>query len=103
MNTPNRMAAVDRKQSILDGAVKLAQRQHYATITRDQLASACDVAGALINHYFGTIEKLRDEIVKEAVRREVLRVVAQGIIAKHPATRRASLDLRRRALASLTR
>jgi hypothetical protein len=39
--------------------------------------------------------------MREAVRRQILAIVAAGVIDKHPAVRHASRDLKTRALESL--
>jgi AcrR family transcriptional regulator len=95
------MAADARRQQILDGAVQLAREVGYRDMSRDQLATRLGVAVGLINHYFETMAALRTEVLREAVRRELLPLIAAGVIDRHLAVRHVSRDLKQRALASI--
>lgn len=100
MNTPNRLPADARVKQILDEALRQAEASGYANLTRDQVAHGANCAPGLVSHYFGTMDALRTAVLRAAVQREVLRVVAQGVIAKHFAVRHISRDLKTRALAA---
>lgn len=100
MTTPNRLPASDRKQQILSTALHLAESHGYSNVTRQHVADALNLAPGLISHYFGTMESLRYALMQEAVRGEVLRVIAQGVVAKHAVAMRAPKVLRARALAA---
>lgn len=97
-----RTAPATREQQILDAAVRLAESHGYMNITRTQIAQAAGVADSLVSCYLGTMAKMRERVMREAVRGEVLRVVAQGIACKDRIANRAPRELRERALASIT-
>lgn len=88
-----------RKKQLLDVARAQAEKSGYASLTRDGITGAAGVASGQLNRLFGTLDGLRTELMKQAVRDGHLRIVAQGIIGGHPIARRASRDLRARALA----
>lgn len=74
----------DRQLQILTMALKLATTHGYMNVTREVLADRCGVAPALVNHYFGTMKKLRRAVIGEAIRTEALAVLLQGIAARDP-------------------
>lgn len=103
MTTINRLPANDRKGQILAEAVRASDIYGYANVTRQMIADALNLAPGLVSHYFGTMDDLRAAVMREAVSRELLRIVAQGVINKHPVAQRARRDLKTRALAFITR
>jgi AcrR family transcriptional regulator len=98
--TTDRLPANARQQQILDEALRSAEVYGYTNITRQMIADHLDIAPGLVSHYCGTMDELRRTVMRHAVQQERLRVVAQGIIAKHPVAMRAPRELRARALAA---
>ena len=91
-----------RRNEILDSALKLAEKSNYNSITRDAIADHAGVSVGLVTHYFGTMPKLKRDVMRIAVRTESLPVIAQGLVAKDSHAVKASDDLKQRALASLS-
>ena len=87
-----------RLAEILKAALVVATRGHYARMTRAQIAEQAGVAGSLVQHYLGTMPKLREAVMREAVERQCLAVIAQGLLAKDPHALCAPEALRRQAL-----
>lgn len=83
---------------ILDAALAMAVRHTYQAMTRRHVALHMGASPSLISHYFGDMDGLRDEVMREAVARPHLQVLAQGIAARHPIAMRASAELRLRAM-----
>lgn len=69
-----------RKEQMLTAALSLAEQSHYLTITRNEIARALGVSGPAVQYHFKTMKRLRAELVRAAVEREVLAVVAQAIL-----------------------
>lgn len=90
-----------RKENILAVALPLAAEYGYTKITRDQVAAAAGVSGPVLNYHFGSMVTFRWQLMRYAVQKECLPVVAQGVVAGDERTLEASPDLRRKALASL--
>jgi AcrR family transcriptional regulator len=86
-----------RKAEILTAALDLACLTHYSTVTRDQVATAAGVSPAAVQYHFSTMTKLRGEVMRAAVKREVLLVVAQGLLAKNAHVVAISEELRAKA------
>lgn len=96
-----RLAPDVRSGQILAAAVKLAKAKGFAALTRDSIAEEAQVSTGLVSNYFGSMDDMRNEVMKVAVRDEILPIVAQGIVANNRFAKRAPVTLRQRALASL--
>ena len=87
----------DRAQEILEAAVALATDLGLHNVTRDGVAERARVSTALVNRYWGTIAALLDQVVATAVERELLPILAQAILDKHPLALSAPRRLQERA------
>lgn len=93
-----RMKPEVRREYILGVALSLAEAKHYLKMTRFQLAEECDVSEGLITHYFGTMTRLRRDVMRHAIKERRLPVIAQGLTANDPHARKAPTQLQREAL-----
>lgn len=75
----------DRRSTILSAATLLAREGHYHRISRADVAERAMCGAGTVNLYFGDMEGLRDAVVAEAVRTGDTDIIAQAIVAKHPA------------------
>jgi AcrR family transcriptional regulator len=98
-----RLQPDDRKAQILDGALELAQRKGLGTITRETIAQHVGVSPALVSLYLGTMTELRRTLMRHAIKREVLEIVAEGLATRDKQAAKAPDDLKRRALATVIR
>jgi AcrR family transcriptional regulator len=74
-----------RGAGILAAAVTLARETHYHRVSRADVAQRAGCGAGTVNLYFGDMEGLRDAVVAEAVRLGDTDIIAQAIVAKHPA------------------
>lgn len=93
----------DRKGQLLVAALELAERVGYTQVTRDALAAAAGVSPALVSVRFGTMLCFRRDLMRFAIRKEALRVIAQGLCISDCHARKAPEELRRRAMDELAR
>ena len=91
------------KQRILGAAMTEATQRGYAHVTREAIAQRAETSPALVSHYFGTMVTMRRAIMSEAIRARHLRIVAQGLLDKHPKAKRAPDELKAAALAEVMR
>lgn len=91
----------DRNRRILEAALSLAGERGYRRVTRSDVADRAGVATGSVNNAYGTMDGLRDEIMRVAVERNLAAIVAQGLADSHPAARAAPQSLKDSALASL--
>lgn len=102
MNTSHtRLTPAARTAQLIDVALKLAAKHGLANIRRDQIAEAADVSQGLVTERLGTMPEMRRTVMRQAVAREVLPVIAEGLAAKDKFALKASPELRKKALASL--
>jgi len=101
MKTQTKLEARIRVAQILDAALDLAPRVGYNRLTRDVIATRAGISPALVTHHMGTMAELRRCIMREAVHREHLPVIAQGLACQDRHAMKAPDALRRRALEHL--
>jgi AcrR family transcriptional regulator len=67
-----------QKPAILDAAVSIARDKGLHNFSRVHVAKKAKVAEATVSHHFGTMPELRTAIVKAAVEREILSILADA-------------------------
>jgi len=90
-----------RKEEILLAAVPLAAIHGFNNVTRNMIADALGVAPTTVQYHFGTMPALRKEIVRRAVKSKNLKVMAQAIVAGHPAVAKLDAALKHDAMMSI--
>lgn len=90
----NRLSPEDRRESILTVALGIAEKSDYRHLGRDELARAANVAAGLINFHFGTMANLKVELMRYAVAKSNVEVVAQGLLARDAEALKAPQALR---------
>lgn len=94
-----------RKKQILDAALKLANSIGYSHVSRDKIAPLVGNDGGIavgtISHHFGTMAQFRRALMRYAIEKKNITVIAQGLAAKDRHAQKAPDDLKKKALASL--
>lgn len=90
-----------RKEQILTAALSLAATRGYLTVTRDQVADASGVSTALIQYHFKTMAQFRRSLMRHAIAKGCLRVLAQGLACGDEHACKAPDELKQQAAASL--
>ena len=93
----------NRKNEILQAAVKIAKRDGWTAITRIALQTELDCgAGTIYNHGFTSIKEIKSEVMRYAVERpkvkSMLRIIANGLALGDPIAAQADLETRKKAL-----
>lgn len=103
LSRPERSAQMraERRQAIMRAAVETASSMGFRSMTRESIAEAAGVAQGSINHEFGTMDALRDAVMLEAVNKERLDIVAQGLAERHPTACGAPAEMREAAVRAL--
>jgi len=83
---------------ILQAAVDLAKSFDYRTLTRRTIAHHAGVSVSLVSHYLGSMDELRDELMRYAVKHEILIIIARGVLYDHPLALAAPDDIKRKAV-----
>lgn len=90
-----------RRKHVIDVAINLAKTKGYNSITRGEVATGANVSPGLVSHYFVSTNALRELILKTAIKREVLEIVAQGLVVEDPIAVNAPKELKYKAVAYL--
>jgi len=101
MKPQPKIDAREQVAKILQAALKLASNggRSYNSLSRDDIARECGFASSsLITHHMGTMEALRRDIMREAIRVECLPVIAQGLVIRDRHARKAPDALKAKAL-----
>lgn len=91
-----------RKEEILNAAIDLASKIGYQSITRKKVAENADISLALINQYFSTMTQLKKAVMKTAIEREIVTIIAQGISLGDTQTKTIKKELREKVLTFFT-
>jgi len=101
--TNKRLPPDVRGAQLLDVAIALATKHGLANITRDQIAETAGVAQGLVSLRLGTMDKMRRAVMRNAVSREILPIIAEGLASRDRFAMGAPEALRKRAAASIGR
>lgn len=96
-----RKKADDRREECIQAALELAKDKPYWRVSRNEIADAVGVAGSVVQWHFGTVKKMRRQIMRAAIQAERLDIIAQGIANQDPYALRAPTELQTRALQTL--
>lgn len=97
-----RLHPLDRKPLLVNAALAAAAEHGYRRMTRDDVAAQGGVSAGLVSRYFGTMAKLRRTVMREAVKRGVASIVAEGLAERDPQAHKATDELKAAALLTLT-
>lgn len=98
-----RMKPEARKAEILDAAVKAAKKCGFVAVRQKDIAEAAECGFGTVTLYFKTMTQMRRAIMRAAVERGELKIIAQGLGVGHPEARKASEDVKQKALALLSK
>lgn len=90
-----------RRKQIIDEGLRLSAQSHYGQLSRDSLAGAVGITGSSLSYLFGTMHKLRAEIIRAAINEGNHTVIIQAIMSGHPLAKNIPEAVRKAALKSL--
>ena len=85
---------------ILDAAFTMAVEDGLLSIRRNTVAERAGIAHSLVTYYFN-MDELRDAIIKRAIEKEQVDILAQGLALSNPVAMSAPTKLKSKALATL--
>lgn len=91
------MKGRERDDQLLAAAAKIACEVGYQQVTREAVAAAADVSPAVVNHRFGTMANFKRDLMRYAIRKQVLPIVAQGLAVGDPYAKRAPYHVQQNA------
>jgi DNA-binding transcriptional regulator YbjK len=97
-----RMKPEARKADILEAAIKAAEKHGFADVRQKDIAEQAECGFGTVSLYFNTMTQMRRAIMRAAVERKNLKLIAQGLGIGHPEARKASDDIKKKALKLLS-
>jgi AcrR family transcriptional regulator len=92
-----------RKKQILNAAVNLAIKVGYQQITRLEIAKSVGISVSLVTNYFRSMQKLKSEVMKEAIKEEIYEIIAQGLAVGDPQVVKLPKNVKKKVLTYLTK
>lgn len=92
------------RERILSVALDIAISDGLRGVTRDRVATLASISTGAVNHCYGTMDDLRDAVVRIAltdIDPGTSRIVAEAIIYRMPVATGLSQAVRRRVLAAV--
>lgn len=96
-----RLSPQERRDAILNAAVTLAKTEGYNRISREAIAAAAGVSPGLVTTYFNTMPQLRRDLMRYAVRHNIVEVIAQGILHRDAQALKIDPEKRKEILAAV--
>lgn len=91
-----------RNTAILEAAIAEAKEQGYQWITREAVAKRAGVSVGSVSNAYERMVFLKRAVLRAAIDREILEIVAQGLADGSEIARGAPSDLKQRAAVHLT-
>lgn len=91
-----------RAQQILDAALRVATREGYHKMTREKIALEAGTVAGNVSRYYSTMPQLRRAVVRAAISKRVLPVIASALAAGDKHAKAAPVELKKAAVATLT-
>lgn len=80
----NRKHPADRENDIFEAAITLAKGGALYNMSGHQIGQTARCSRTLINQYFYSIEKLRQKVIRHALRNEIWEILAQATARYDP-------------------
>ena len=95
-----RMSPEERSKMIIDAATELAEKNGLYQFSLIDVGQRLKCAPSLVSYHFGTIEKLRERVILNAISDNVVNspVLAQALVRRDPLVQYLSARIKRNVL-----
>lgn len=97
----SRVRPATLRDDLVTAALRVARKHGYNQMTRDAIAAEAGCSTGQVTTILGTMPQLRRTVMRAAVTRKDLPVIAQGVVARDPSALAAPVELRTRALVGM--
>lgn len=91
----------ERRRKLIAAGVAEAAAVGFVNMTRNGIAARAGLANGSVNHEFGSMDGLREAVMREAVTSGQVAIVAQGLACGHPVAKEAPEGVRAEAARTL--
>lgn len=96
-----RMDKEARKASVLEAAIVVAEKIGFANMRTKDIAAQAQCGYGTVTLYWSTLGKLRRAVMRAAIQRKSLKIIAVGLAIDDNDAKKAPADLKKAALATL--
>lgn len=96
-----RLSSEDRKRQILQHAMRLSEKQGFTGFSAPDIAKSVGCGHPLVFHHFRSMDLLRADLMRLAIKERNLTVVGQGLVARNPIAIAAPESVKKQALSHL--
>lgn len=96
-----RLPPSDRRAQLMAAALALAERHDYRSLKRADIAERAGVSAGLVTQHLGTMDNMRRDLMRAAIKHRCLAVIAQGLAAKDRYALKAPAEIRQAAALAL--
>lgn len=98
-----RLTPMARRQQLLNVALILAEKIGYQKVSQYTIAKYLGISLNLTIYHFNNMSELRHAIMRAAIERKIIPIIAQGIGAQDVHAHKAPDDLKKQAIEFLTK
>lgn len=101
-----RMKPAERKAAILTAAMAATTKHGFSHVRQKHIADEAECSYGTVSLYFNTMAQMRRAIMREAIRSNLLPIIAQGFGISDPDAKKAcaaSTELKQKVLAALSK
>ncbi len=98
-----RMKPEARKDEILNAALVVATKLGFANVRVADIATQAGCGYGTVSYHFNTMTQMRRAMMRAAVERKILKIIAEGLVMRHPEAKKAPDDIQKKAIASFVK
>lgn len=102
MKQKERLTPDQRKEMILSAAIAVIRDKGWDALTRESVSHEASIAVGTINYSYGTMDHLRDEVMRFAIAKpddnQMLQVIAKGLACGNEVAQSAPKEIKTAAL-----
>ena len=96
-----RMKPEERKAEILEAALRATRKCGFASVRIQDIAIEAGCGYGTVSLYFNTMLQMRRAVMRAAIKREDLAILAQGLGIRDATARKAPQDMKEKAVKTL--
>jgi DNA-binding transcriptional regulator YbjK len=96
-----RMKPAERKADILNAAVEASRRIGYSKVRQKDIAEQANCGFGTVSLYFKTMAQMRRAVMRAAIERRILPIIAEGLAIRDTQAQKAPEELKKAALKAL--
>ena len=96
-----RLEPKDRKRELVDAGLVACDQVGFAALRREDVARVAGCVSGTISLHFTTWGQYKRALMREAIRRGALRVIAEGLALRDPNALKAPEDVKARARSAI--